>query len=300
MTISIALKVGDGIVLGADSATLVATVRGDANTYFNAEKLFNLVKGLPLGFVTAGLGGVAGRSITSHAKDLRARLNDPAMSEWWLDPKSYTVELAAQRVRMFFYDELYEPAFRNWPEDREEPPTLAFLVGGYSSGEAQGEIWEVRISRTGASVACAVERTNAGDVVWIGQAEALNRLIRGYSIEVFEGLVEAGVEDRAAADFLLGLSVESLVHPAMPIQDAIEFVHYLVDVTAGFVRFVPGHATVHPPIDSAAITKHEGFRWVKRKHYFNAELNRPIDRYSIQPPQGGSDGPPSGGQANST
>jgi hypothetical protein len=284
MTISIALKVGDGIVLGADSATLVTTRRGEPNTYFNAEKLFNLVKGLPLGFVAAGLGGIGGRSVTSHAKDLRARLKDNSLTEWWLDPTSYTVELAAQRMRKFFYEELYEPAFRSWSAEHPEPPELAFLVGGYSAGQGQGEIWELRISRTGATVECVIDRNNPGDVIWIGQPEALNRLIRGYSSEVFDGLVDAGVDPQAASNFLYGLSVESLVHPAMPIQDAIDFVHYLVDVTAGFVRFVPGHATVHPPTDSAAITKHEGFRWVTRKHYFNAELNRAIDQYAVQAP----------------
>jgi hypothetical protein len=62
----------------------------------------------------------------------------------------------------------------------------------------------------------------------------------------------------------------------MPIQDAIDLVHFLIDVTCGFVRFAPGPATVAQPIDSAAITRHEGFRWVRRKHYYSSTLNLPI------------------------
>lgn len=64
MTIVLALKVGDGVVLGADSAsTLIGNNGSYHNSYFNAEKLFNLVKGLPIGAVTHGLGGLAGRSV---------------------------------------------------------------------------------------------------------------------------------------------------------------------------------------------------------------------------------------------
>lgn len=70
-------------------------------------------------------------------------------------------------------------------------------------------------------------------------------------------------------------SLEPVVHPTMPIQDAIDLVHFLIDVTCGYVRFAPGPATVAQPIDSAAITRHEGFRWVRRKHYYSAGVNPP-------------------------
>lgn len=281
MTIAIALKVGDGVVLGADSATTLSAADGYKNSYFNAEKVFNLVKGLPLGFVTAGLGGLDERSIASLAKDLRERLRDKSKQAWWLDPASYTVEGAATKVKEFFFDELYEPAFRTWTDPNNDPPVLEFYVAGYSAGLAHPEVWSVVMHGVGVSVQCAVDRDNSADAVWTGQPEALNRLIRGYSSEVYYGLTAAGVPPDEAADFLVGLQVESLIHAAMPIQDAIDLVHYMVDVTAGFVRFAPGHATVHPPTDSATITKHEGFRWVRRKHYFSADLNRPIDRYAV-------------------
>ena len=50
MTIVLALKVGDGVVLGADSAsTIVGDQNSYHNSYFNAEKLFNLVKGMITG-----------------------------------------------------------------------------------------------------------------------------------------------------------------------------------------------------------------------------------------------------------
>lgn len=62
----------------------------------------------------------------------------------------------------------------------------------------------------------------------------------------------------------------------MPIQDAIELVKYLADVTVGYVRFKQGAPTVAPPIDIAAITRHQGFKWVERKHYYRQALNPDI------------------------
>jgi len=79
------------------------------------------------------------------------------------------------------------------------------------------------------------------------------------------------VERAVALDVLR--SPANLAHPAMPIQDAVDLVHYLVEVTCGFVRFTVGAPTVEPPIDLAAITLHEGFKWVRRKHYYDPELN---------------------------
>lgn len=69
-----------------------------------------------------------------------------------------------------------------------------------------------------------------------------------------------------------------LVQNAMPFGDAIDLAEFLVDLTVNFSRFIPGAPTVGGPIEVAAISKHEGFKWIKRKHYFNSELNPPIPK----------------------
>ncbi|MDQ6690394.1 MAG: hypothetical protein M3Z18_07785 [Gemmatimonadota bacterium] len=279
MTIAIVLKIGDGLVIGADSASTFADATGVSNVYFNAEKVFNLVKGLPLGAVVAGLGGLQGRSVATLAKDLRARMADPKNTDWFLDPTTYTVEDAVKRIRTFFYDELYVPETKDWQAPSK--PTMSLLVGGYSAGQARSEVWSVEIAADGTcKESCDFPKEGAGGAVWRGLPEALNRLLRGYSSTVYDQLVASGVPTQSATAFLAGIPVMPLIHEAMPIQDAIDLLHYLIDVTAGFVRFAPGAPVVHPPTDSAAITAHEGFRWIQRKHYFNRRLNRPIDRYN--------------------
>lgn len=272
MTIVIALKVGEGVVLGADSAsTYTDGTGGYQNSYFNAEKLFNLAKELPLGAVVFGLGSLGDRSISSHMKDLRVRLGDPLQPLWYLDRTSYSMKDVAERVRRFFFDELYATLVPAGPK----APGLGFILAGYSANADSAEIWRVLI-KDGGSCDPPEElspQSQAWNILWHGQPEACFRLVRGWSPQIIDRLKAAGMTEQDAIN--LCDSVQPLIHPTMPIQDAIDLVDYLIEVTCGYVRFAPGPATVAKPIDTAAITKHEGFRWVHRKHYYPRELNLP-------------------------
>lgn len=300
MTIAICLKVGDGVVLGTDSAS---SIIGDDERYYNvylsAEKTINLRKGFPIGMMTYGLGGLMGISIGSLARDLRKRLSgdDPRFADWALSPTSYTVEEVAQRVRSFFYDELYAKQFEPPGDKTASPeaspgaeaedqsagapvpqfPTLGFMIAGFSAGDFYPEVWELVVDSSGtcSGPTRVLSRESAGAVVFRGMSEALNRLLYGWSEEAYHRLVDSGVSPEAANRFLVSYS--ELAHPEMPMQDAIDLVRYLADVTVGYVRFKAGAPTVAPPIDIAAVTRHQGFKWVARKRYYSDELNRPDD-----------------------
>jgi hypothetical protein len=61
----------------------------------------------------------------------------------------------------------------------------------------------------------------------------------------------------------------------MPIQDAIELARFLVETTIGFIRFaVFLPKSVGGAVAIAAITKHEGFRWIQRKNFAPDEYER--------------------------
>lgn len=64
-----------------------------------------------------------------------------------------------------------------------------------------------------------------------------------------------------------------LVHPTMPVADAIQLADFLVDVTKRYFAFLPGADIVGGETDIATVTKHEGFKWIRRKHYYPPELN---------------------------
>ncbi len=59
----------------------------------------------------------------------------------------------------------------------------------------------------------------------------------------------------------------------MPFRDALDLAEFLVDLTIRLTRFMPGPPTVGGPIEVAGITRHEGFKWIKRKHYYRSDLN---------------------------
>ncbi len=121
-------------------------------------------------------------------------------------------------------------------------------------------------------------------------AEGFANKIGKDRIKVYSaGLMTAGVHRRAIAvmkevgidDSLIEkfqqISREKLPIPfiigAMPIQDAIDLAAFLVGTTINFSKFSPGASTVGGPIDIAVITKHEGFKWIKRKYYYNRDIN---------------------------
>jgi hypothetical protein len=65
MSIALIIGVHDGVVLAADSATTLATAApmipqglNVLNVYENANKIFNLYKGKPLGCITFGSGSI--------------------------------------------------------------------------------------------------------------------------------------------------------------------------------------------------------------------------------------------------
>jgi hypothetical protein len=111
-------------------------------------------------------------------------------------------------------------------------------------------------------------------ILWDGQYEALNRLILGLGFDIGEALVRHGIAPQEAGrlqEELVRDLYATLSVPAMPIQDAIDLARFLVETTIGFVRFaVFLPKSVGGAVQIAAITKHEGFRWVQRKRFHAA------------------------------
>lgn len=281
MTIALSVKVHDGLVLATDSATTLVASNGDGgvtvqNVYNSGNKLFNLMKGWPIGATTWGAGSIGAVSIATLAKDLRRRFGglDPSCPGWQLDRSTYTVEMVAEYAKAFLYDELYAECHRGKAE-REAPP-LGFCVAGYSAGAPLPEIWVIEMGGgKHPEPRCVAPQDNCC-IDPHGEPEAIHRLIAGCGLRLGDALRDLGVpEDQvmpAVNSIRAKLEVPLLAAP-MPIQDAIDLARYLVETTIGFIRFVPGASTVGGPVDIAAITKHEGFRWVQRKLYYDRHLN---------------------------
>lgn len=275
MTICVAVKVHDCLAVAADSASSISfygpgPAQGVHRVYFHGNKIFNLYKGQPLCAFTAGLGNIGPLSISTVAKDLRLSLlsTDPSVG---IDPGNFTIEQMADRACSFINDLFASRGLAGAPI-----PELQFWLGGYPKPDGQPELWELKFIQG----VCDQPLLKMGpDVCGIemgGQPEALQRLVLGNSPRLYQQLVALGVDANTIAQAFQAVAQDpefQLFEPAMPAQDAIALAEFLAATAKGFVNFQPGPDTVGGYTDVAAVTKHEGFKWVRRKHYYPADLN---------------------------
>ncbi len=251
-----------------------------ANIYNNANKVFNLYKGLPIGAMTWGLGSIGPASIATLAKDLRRRFmgEDSRFPGWEIDPENYSIEDVAIKAREFLYTGRYDAVESAAAQQGTPAPHLGFLVAGYSSGDDEPKSFVIALGEGGTPGLNEVVPDEAG-AAWWGQPDAIARILGGMSIAFPDALVNLGIVPNQGDALALYETVRSQLNPqmvtaAMPIQDAIELAEFLVHATIQIVRFSPGNPTVGGPIEIATITKHEDFKWVQRKHFFDTRLNR--------------------------
>ena len=151
MSIAVLIGVHDGVVLAADSASTlsfpvppgVVLPPGQqgvvGNVYDNANKIFNLVKGLPIGCITFGSGNIGNASIGTLIKDLRQKLTH-APQDMGFRADQYTMEVVAKILAKFLGDECAK-----LEQATKLNTNLGFLLGGYSTQGPLGESWSVEI-----------------------------------------------------------------------------------------------------------------------------------------------------------
>jgi hypothetical protein len=245
------------------------------NVYDNANKIFNLVKGLPIGCITFGSGNIGNASIGTLIKDLRKKLTEnPA--QMGFDPKNYSMSGVVSILAKF----LSEACDKLKPAEKASI-NAGFLLGGYSVAGDLAESWSVEISNGVAQDPKKLRESNDAGISWGGQAEVLQRMMLGYSPQIFDVLSQISNPAQPKEVLIQQLSPlfntflqAPMVFAPMPIQDAIDLARFLVHTASMFSRFIPGPNVVGGPIEIAAITKHEHFKWVSRKHYYDQSFNK--------------------------
>ena len=166
-------------------------------------------------------------------------------------------------------------------ENKITPETsLGFLIAGYSKGEGHPEMFLININDGKIE---EPEELNADDplsISWFGETLFLTRLLLEFDERLLEIFEDNGVDGETINNILRDCREKlqlPLGVPAMPIKDAIDLVKFLADISVNSSRFVPGAQVIGGPIDIAVITKHEGFKWIQRKHYYNKDLNLTTD-----------------------
>ena len=273
MTVCISVKVHDCLIFAADSASSLVGVGANGqpevlNVWTHGNKVY---KGKPIAAMTCGMGHMGSASIGNLAKDLRRQLTN-GIGGAPIDPEGYKIAEVVERAKVFF-----EERYAAIDPPPANPHSFEFWIGGYDAGSDNGEIWKIRLADgIWAEPQLIADKDQDGQIAWGGQPKPVHRLIVGFDQELGVALEDAGLPADTVAPLLQQVRqrlLTPLVHAAMPVQDAIALADFAVDLTKRYFAFLPGADIVGGETDIATVTKHEGFKWVRRKHYYPAELN---------------------------
>lgn len=258
MSIAVSVKVGEGLVLGADSTTTLSSPEGVLNTYDYTRKLAQL-KDYPIGIPHWGLNSLGPRNIQSLIAEF----------EHTLPPKEENSEYKVERVAgdiFKFFKERYDKLFKKMP--KKEKPLLGMQIAGFSDGEFFPEQYVFQLPLDENLVRIREDKPDGTPnfgANWYGQNDAIVRMYLGFDSRTGEFLKAKGIQEKEIKEHFSKLEYP-VSFDGMPIQDAIDFVYWLIALVIGRFRFVLGPPTCGGEIDIAVVT-HSDFRWVYRKEW---------------------------------
>lgn len=276
MTICISVRVSEGLVLAADSMATVegeysngnVTQRGVLKTFPNARKLTQM-KDYPIGILSWGSYMVGDRTVDSLIREYEYSL--PSLIEERekrrlrriqgteeLKEYSYSVKEISEGLRDHIRSYMKEINLD------QRKILVGLMVGGYSSKEFYPEQW--RIAFPGSKIESAREGKSPCGANWYGVTDAIVRYHWGRDDKAGQLIADKfNIDKDEVMDTLNQLQYPTLFE-AMPLQEAIDYAYFLVNIAIGRARFVVGAPTVGGDIDIVAITPNE-FKWVQRKEW---------------------------------
>lgn len=246
MTICASVKVRDGFVLGTDSMTQIwgrhpSGKRIPVKNYANARKLFS-IGSLKIGVMTYGLGNLGARSIYSFLRDFASHC------------KEDSVEGVSKQLHDFIsgaYCEQFEDT---------SGPGLGFFIAGYSPDKALPEEWEFQLPKD--QEARQVRSRETFGASWRGVSTPFTRLYMGFDPRVMEELKRMKVSKKVI-EVVTNKYRSPVAYDGMPVQDAINFVVFILQTTIGLATFELGTPSCGGPLQIATILPEEGFEWVQ-------------------------------------
>ena len=261
MSLGIAFKGPEGIVLAADSRVTLTAQPTGTNTmlqvhYDNATKLLKVGGQNYVGAVTYGVGALG----TTQPRTAHSYI--PEFEQELAGEVRLSVEEFAGNLGDFFQ--------RQWkatmPPNIPASDTMVFLVGGYDKDAAYGRVCQVVIHSDPTP-----REFNPNDfgITWGGQAELASRLIHGYDPRL-DALMKAHVKLNTAQtknfrEKVLPELPLPIPYQFLPLQDCVDLAIFIVKATATTQKWMLGVRGVGGFIDVATITRTEGFQPIQEK-----------------------------------
>lgn len=271
MSVVMVVKVSEGLVLGADSAAALhgrlegpkGVQEGVVKIYYNAKKLLQ-IGDFPIGLLTWGQAYVGMRTMESLVREWEYDSHWQSRKEY---KKKHNTAFKVRECAEKWYTHLarlYSTEFGNRPT--EQRPALGVVIAGYSEGDFFPEIWRFVLPIDDKVHNQRPNKDGKPDfgANWFGLVEPIVRLHWGRddrAVAIISEKFDIPQQDVRKALEPLQYRVPFAV---MPLQDAIEYAQYTLDVAIGRYRFVIGPELCGGEIDIAAVTQRE-FKWISRK-----------------------------------
>ena len=273
MSVAVVVKVSEGVVLAADSAAALhgriagpgGVQQGVVKTYYNAKKLMR-IGDFPVGVLTWGQAYIGARTIESLVREWEHNEGWQSQKQYQEREKSsFSVEVCAEGLRKHIA-QAHDEEFASLPKERR--PGLGVVVAGYSQGQFFPEIWRFVLPLDDQIHNQRPDRDGKPDfgASWFGLTDAIVRLHWGRDENAIKIISEKfDIPEQAVFEALQPLQYP-IPFAVMPLQDAIEYASYVVNVVIGRFRFVLGVELCGGEIDIAAITQRE-FHWISKKSW---------------------------------
>ena len=268
MTLTISVRVPDGIVLAADSLVSISTaltatgelgvkcpkceedikisdfklppIRMPAGSSPFGRKLFNIKKDeVNHGIVVYGTSSLNGRTVESHIREF----------EKMKIVGKETVEEVAKKLADYLFAKVKEDV-KDLSKIPEQGLVIGFQVAGYDKEDVKiGKTFLVKI---GQKVTIEPKHTLGYSCSMGGEGQVVRKLWK----------VDPNIP------------IAKPQYQFMTLQDAIYYAIFLIRTTIDYQRFATMVPTVGGDIDVAIITHHGGFQWIHEKKYRGKEEER--------------------------
>jgi hypothetical protein len=282
MSLGIAIKGPEGVVLAADSRVTIFTQAPQMadqplmlipSTFDHATKLLrvrheNQKHVAAITFGAGAIGMTEPRTARSYMPEFEKQLGAAARM---------SVQEFANALSAFFGKRWTDGGM---PVDMGQQNDMFFYVGGYDGDDPYGKVFGFSVP-TAPEPVLAIEDGQFG-AAWGGQREIVDRLVQGFDPQVpifAEESLGIAPEHRNPNELYNQLKVKvgaPIPWQFLPLQDCVDLAMFLIKTTIAYQRFTVGIRGVGGATDVAAITR-DGVNDIQMKQ-ISGEREHPTGR----------------------
>lgn len=270
MSLAIAIKVPEGLVLAAESRVSYQIPDGTGNSNFitfdNATKLLSFQGHDYVGAVTFGAGNIGTRTAHSFIPEFLSQLGKQRLA----------IDAFAQKMSDFY--------MAQWNEAMPDVASykgqdMVFVVGGFNDKSPYGTIVQFALPRNPKPVVAI--SNDEFNMVWGGDRTIVDRIFSG-----IDGRLDAYVRNIAKKDKIKEYDENRskvelpITITALALQDAVNLAITLIKSTIELQSLSTGQRTVGGPIDVAIITREGNLSFIQKKK-ISGEKNNGHGTYDI-------------------